>query len=109
MRAEAPTPFGLWETATARSHDAGANQVVQPPPFVPALITRGRFESRNRAASIDDQHRRAALDPVDERAKVVLCLGNTSLLHKARIALLMYLIKSPCEHVRQGRALRDTG
>ena len=66
--------------------DAIANETGETAVLVKASVA-DPFEPRHGTPAVDDQHGRAPLHAVDERAQIVLGLGYTGLFHKAIIAL----------------------
>src|SRR5688572_1735073 len=67
---------------TRWSHDSIANEATQSAVVVGMKPIDG-FKARDRTSSVDDQDGRAALYAVNQRAKVVLGVSNTGLLHNS--------------------------
>src|SRR5438445_2739465 len=69
------------------SDDALANESCQSG-IVAGTDPAHRLEAGNRAAAINDEHGRPALDYVNQRAEIVLGFGDTRLLHNGQNRLI---------------------
>src|SRR5208337_2932014 len=87
------------EKSPRRTGPAGPQHTVTNQPrqssVLPTFLAPGDgFQSRDRTPPVDDQHRRAAPEAVDQGAQAVLGLGYAGFFHLAKIALTSTPIKT---------------
>ena len=75
------------QARTRWSHNAIAHKASQSAVIVGTKAVHG-FESRHRTSAVDDQHGRAALHTVNQRAEIVLGFGDTGLFHNSQNSLI---------------------